>query len=65
MSGKKTYAVLSPVQIAGEIVKEGVVECTPEEAAPVLATGSLKELAEGEAPPAAPVKKTSRKTKKA
>jgi hypothetical protein len=43
MSTKKLYLVLSPVQIGEEIFKEGTVECTPEEAAPVLATGSLKE----------------------
>lgn len=43
MSSKKTYLVISPVLIAGEITKEGTVECTPEEAAPLLKTGSLQE----------------------
>lgn len=43
MSTKKRYLVLSPVLIAGEITKDGTVECTPEEAAPLLKTGSLQE----------------------
>lgn len=44
MSAKKLYLVLSPVLIAGEITKEGTVECEPDVAQPLLGSGSLKEF---------------------
>ncbi|MCO1335472.1 hypothetical protein MO867_14125 [Microbulbifer sp. OS29] len=38
---KQTYQVRQPCKVGGEIIKSGTVNCTPQQAAPLLKSGSL------------------------